>query len=445
MVRTIASLIDRWHWLILALTAPFFLFPAPNRILALGVLPGLWLLAWWLRRKPPLTPTPLNLALLLLTVMLLVSLWATPDMTLSLPKISGLVLGLGIFFAVSREAPRLGWSVALFLAFGLGIALLGLFGTNWFTEKIALFDTFSLRLPAFIRGLQGAESGFHPNEVAGALLWVLPLLFTLSLAALAARPQKPRQIGLLAAFLLGTAFVTLVFLLSQSRGAYLGLALTLLLLLLIALRPAPRRLALAALTLLALTLSARWRDLPGWLSTSGASANSALSLASLASRLEIWSRALDGIQDFPLTGMGLNAFRVVARAYYPFYQIPLNFEFGHAHNEFLQAALDLGLPGLIAFLALYILAFWMLADVWRALRRLPENFIYPPIFAGHGVLFMRALSLGLFGGLLAHLLYGLTDAVALGAKPGFLFWMALGLVAGLHQRTLAALPEDSHD
>ena len=46
----------------------------------------------------------------------------------------------------------------------------------------------------------------------------------------------------------------------------------------------------------------------------------------------------------------------------------------------------------------------------------------------------RSLTLGLGGGLLAHLLYGLTDAVALGAKPGVLFWMLLGLIAGLYSQ-----------
>ncbi len=33
---------------------------------------------------------------------------------------------------------------------------------------------------------------------------------------------------------------------------------------------------------------------------------------------------------------------------------------------------------------------------------------------------------------MAQALYGLTDTVALGAKPGVLFWMLLGLVAGLY-------------
>ena len=39
------------------------------------------------------------------------------------------------------------------------------------------------------------------------------------------------------------------------------------------------------------------------------------------------------------------------------------------------------------------------------------------------------------GALLAHLVYGLTDAVALGAKPGLVFWLVLGLIAGLFEQT----------
>ena len=42
--------------------------------------------------------------------------------------------------------------------------------------------------------------------------------------------------------------------------------------------------------------------------------------------------------------------------------------------------------------------------------------------------------LGLGGGLLAHMLWGLTDAMALGARPAFLFWVILGLISGLHQQ-----------
>jgi putative inorganic carbon (HCO3(-)) transporter len=72
----------------------------------------------------------------------------------------------------------------------------------------------------------------------------------------------------------------------------------------------------------------------------------------------------------------MNAFRKVVPVLYPLFTIPSELDIPHAHNEFLQAALDLGIPGLIAFLVLYIGVFWMLADVWRATR-------HPPLITEH--------------------------------------------------------------
>jgi len=152
------------------------------------------------------------------------------------------------------------------------------------------------------------------------------------------------------------------------------------------------------------------------------------SLGTLEARIEIWSRALYGIQDFPFTGMGMNTFRTVVHVLYPLNRIGPDVEIGHAHNEFLQAALDLGIPGLIAFLDLYMISFACLASTSRQIGQTSET--------GEDRLLNQALVLGLGGGLVAHLLYGMTDAVALGAKPGVLFWMLLGLVSctgkGLH-------------
>ena len=137
---------------------------------------------------------------------------------------------------------------------------------------------------------------------------------------------------------------------------------------------------------------------------------------------------------------------------YPLFLMHPDVDIGHAHNEYLQAALDLGIPGLIAFIGLYIGAFWMLTDIWKAACHPPPNTAKSPkgdnceVPEGgslrsprrgltiHYSLFTRSLTLGLGGGLFAHLLYGLTDAVALGAKPGVLLWMLLGLIAGLHRQ-----------
>jgi putative inorganic carbon (HCO3(-)) transporter len=481
------------------------LFPSPERSLAMLVVPASWLLHWLMVSKQKtasrrqeveggssilhaspstlhiLTPTPLNAALLLLALMVLVSEWATFDLAYSLPKISGMVLGFGIFFAVAREGelPRGRWlSLLAFLGVGLGITVLGVFGTRWATNKIALLAPILDRLPKLIAGLQGAESGFHPNEVAGALGWVLPMLMALSVALLfsprRARPPKSgdtpsknggksarrrsegerkegmatwerlsgwRLVLVTTLCLLATLFVGAVFVLTQSRGGYIGLALTLPLLILIALPRRWRWYSLIALVVLAILLgflvSSHWEAIRIWVTGSDLAADPAYSLNTLEARLDFWSRAIYGIQDFPFTGMGMNVFRKVVPVLYPLFLVSLDKDIGHAHNEFLQAALDLGIPGLIAFLALYIVAFWMLADMWKATRQPQLNTDHWSLFTGHWPLVTRSLTLGLGGGLLAHMLYGLTDAVALGAKPGLLFWMLLGLIAGLHEQTRA--------
>jgi hypothetical protein len=99
--------------------------------------------------------------------------------------------------------------------------------------------------------------------------------------------------------------------------------------------------------------------------------------------------------------MGMNTFRRNVFVLYPLFLVGPDFDIAHAHNEFLQAALDLGLPGLIAFLTLHIGAFWILFKIWR-LAHTPQSW--------------RLLVLGL-GGVFAYMIYSLTDAAALGAKP----------------------------
>jgi len=147
----------------------------------------------------------------------------------------------------------------------------------------------------------------------------------------------------------------------------------------------------------------------------------------LSGRLEVWSRALYAIQDFPFTGMGLNTFRRIVPVLYPLFLIGPDYDIAHAHNHLLQAAVDLGLPGLIAYVAIWLITAIMLVSVWR---RSQEDI-------------WRTLAAGLGAGLLAHFIYGLTDAVALGAKPGIAWWALLGLATAtfsLHGHAVAPSP-----
>jgi O-antigen ligase len=142
----------------------------------------------------------------------------------------------------------------------------------------------------------------------------------------------------------------------------------------------------------------------------------------MQARLEIWSRALYGLEDFPFTGLGLGTFRRVVPVLYPLFLVAPDQDIAHAHNQFLQVGLDLGLPGLITYLALWLGAAAMLWQSWQ---------LAPTTEA-------RWLVLGFATALLAYLLYGFSETVALGAKPGFIFWLLLGLVTSLYRLTYSS-------
>jgi putative inorganic carbon (HCO3(-)) transporter len=444
VIKRAAGLLVHIEPLLILAAAPLLLFPSPARSPALLIVPAI-LIARWIALGRPLEPSPLNASMFLLLLMVLASLWATYDVQQSLGKIAGMVLGVGVFAAVlrsARTASAWAWAWAGLIASGLGVAGIGALGARWlrkFPPLVALTE----RLPSIALKLPGAESGIHPNEVAGALLWVLPLAIFGILGWLRARRSLPpalrraRYAALGSLLFLSALAMGAVFALTQSRGAWLALALTMLFLGLFWIARRGRRGLMAlGITALALAVGAalRWKQIVSLIPLEDAFAylfggtqlgEGALSLGTLAGRVEIWSRAIHGLQDFPFTGMGMNTFREVVRVLYLLFTISPEADIGHAHNEFLQAALDLGIPGMIAFIAINLTAFAMLWRLWRAHSHSHSPFAAPAC---------RMVIAGLFASLFSHMLYGLTDAIALGAKPGFLWWWLLGHVASLYRQ-----------
>jgi len=433
---------------------PLLLFPSPETTPVLLVVPVLWLLSWTVNRAFVIQ-TPLNGVILLMAVMVLVSTWATYDLTISLPKISGMVLGFGVYFAVARQGQRFGgwWaSLTVFMLAGLGAALLGLLGSQWTISKFSILNPITEQLPEAGVSLQGAEAGIHPNEVSGTLTWVLPMFIALSVASLYRLcPFRAQDAGrsagkrwdlwgrwVLMIFLwLSTLFVFGVFVITQSRSGYIGLLVTGFAGLIVLLPSRGRRVVLCSLVLVSFFVGlyihqVGWDAVQRWYLSHRLVVGRGLSLRSFEGRIEIWSRAIFGLQDFAFTGMGMNTFRYVVNVLYPLFYTSSG-DLGHAHNEFLQVGLDLGIPGLIAFLALYIGSFWMLSRVWQWATNLEECACFS---LGRST---KVVILGLGGGLLAHLAFGMTDAVALGAKPGFLFWMLLGLISSLYAQSVEAI------
>jgi len=404
--------------LALAAAAPFLLFPTARPWWTAGTL-LVFVLCVLLRlivRREPWPVTPFNAALLLLALMIPVAVWASALPDLTLPKLTGLILGLAAFRAMAffvRDRRTLWWGVAAFAVIGLGIWAVGFLGTGW-SAKFAWFAPLVRRLPRGLTALPGApDAGINANQLAGALMLYVPVALGLAGGWWRERRWGP---GLLALVLAGVAGATLI--LTQSRSGWLGAIVGLIVLMALAAWTTGRRparalaivLPLALVATVAAVIIARPEIAARFINASRQSESE----ISLSGRPEIWSRALYAIQDFPFTGTGLGTFRRVVHLLYPLFTISPDMDIAHAHNLFLQVALDVGLPGLVAYLAVLWLA---LIGAWQAAKRGPAA--------------VRGLALGLLAGLLALHIYGLADTIALGAKPGVAFWLALGLIAAL--------------
>ncbi len=424
------------EWLVTGAAAPVLLFPTLRpawTAAALGVLALWWLLRWALRREPwPVTP--FNSSLLLFAGAILAGFQASLFPDLTIPKVAGLILGLATFRAIAfavGSGRSLTLALALFCLIGVGILVIGTLGAEWGT-KVSLMTLFIQKIPRLIPKLPESQAeAVHPNQLAGTLALYLPVAVNLVLGWRFSRRSLIRSLIMLIGGVLFMVLMASILLLTQSRSGWMGglagIMGTLALWGAVLPRSSWRKWVAWGVLVVGIAivlvgfvrigpegLRRIWEE-PAIESPFGP-------LSTLEFRKEVWRWAWVGIQDFPLTGCGLGTFRRIGRVLYLFNPAAVSpdYDIAHAHNIFLQTALDLGIPGLVAYLALLMTA---LALCWRAALTPP-----PAEGGGGGV---RALSLGLAAGLIALHVYGLTDALALGSKPAAAFWYALGLVAAL--------------
>ena len=125
----------------------------------------------------------------------------------------------------------------------------------------------------------------------------------------------------------------------------------------------------------------------------------------LASRLDIWSSALRGIDDHFFTGIGLGVFNQVIPARYPYRVVGLSFPVSQAHNLFLDVTLSIGFPGVVGF-ALLLAGSLILAVDW-----IRDTSSVAPI------------ALGILGSLVVYLIFGITDSISLSVPTSFIVWL----------------------
>lgn len=409
--------------IILLSAAPWLLFPdllPAATVVALLALALVWLLGMAFDRTA-LPRTPFNLAFVLLGVALGVGILVSADPMETLPKATGVVLGLAVWrfvvIAVGRR-PHVALAVGLLLLICLGFSVTGVLSLRELPKIPALTAANPFRNLA-LPGL--AQLSTHPNQLAALISFFLPLLVSL---AVGPRPGPSRRLWRVALALVALLVVAIL-ILTQSRGGWIATAAGLFALaaLWAAVLPPSRarrglRLVVGLAVLAALAVAVWIGPTTLWEMWLNPPADTAVgTLRTLGVRRAIWPWGATAVGDFPFTGVGLGAFRQVVFRLYPLPPWP-DYDLGHAHNIFLQTALDTGLPGLVAYLAVLFVA---AAVGWRVARRDPG---------------FRAVSLGLLAGLVALHVFGLADALVLGAKPAVVFWFALGLLAAMNKEGL---------
>lgn len=421
--------------LLLAASFPILYFPRffPSWALGCGFI---LLVAGWGWRRWRLgfwrVTTPIDWPLLILFCVLLpMSVWAAPEVLrqqYSWPRAYILVWNFCLFWVVVVYS-SLHWEffrlcIIGFMGAGTAIALAAPLGTNWL-YKFALLDPILRRIPSPLIGVfNGADSGFHPNQVAGTLLYVLPLMIALTVGLFFQQRQRTLSTWML---LVATGIVLLVFFTTQSRGGFLGLAVGVLVMGLL-----PSKLGRLVLITMVVLIAISLPFLPGsvWNAISDAPPVEALGgTGTLGFRQEVWGAAIQGIYDFPFTGMGLGTFRQVVRLLYPITINP-DYDIGHAHNYFLQSGLDFGIGGVVIFTAIYIVILFQFRYSLKlpALTKLASNNWQLVI-----------LLIGIFGGLVGQVVHSQLDLVAMGAKTNFMFWCLIALCVEVNRKSFVDL------
>jgi putative inorganic carbon (HCO3(-)) transporter len=411
--------------LVLLTATPFLLFPQRFIFITavfLFLLAALWIAPLILIRNPLIPVTPFNAALLIFTLFVGIAILVTADRDLTLSKATVTILGLGIWrfliLAIQQRA-QIKRAVAGYLFAGLGFIIVGLLTADWLSKtssNVPILGSLTEQLST--TSLLPIDFGVHPNQIAGTITLVLPLLVALLIHAF--REGSGQRSAVRWFFVLASLFCGLGLVLTQSRSGWVGVLggfITLLVLWGLTTKNAKEKRALwfviglimvALLGLFFALGPQRIQQL--WLATPGETAVG--SLSTLNFRQNLWPWAIEGIKDFPFTGMGLGSFREAARRLYPVLIDPA-YDFAHAHNVFLQVALDVGIPGLIAYVAL-LLGSGTIA--WQLMKRDRS---------------LQDVSAGLLASLVAFHIYGLTDALAIGSRSSVLLWGIFGLLAAM--------------
>ena len=322
------------------------------------------------------------------------SLWPGHSLTFAMKTYLSNLLFMGLTAASVRSIRDVEW-----------YATVNLYGGLFYAMMVNVF----FRVGS--DGRLGSLVYYDANDFALVMVATVP--FAVYLLKYGQKGMR-RAIGLLALGLIMLALVK-----SGSRGGFLGMiAVMLYILLRYKAIPSTTRLfvAVAGILLAILIGSDKYWEQMGTILHPTSDYN----WSDPQGRREVWKRGVTYVEHNPVLGLGVGAYPIAegtlsdvsqARA-----EAGRGFKWSVAHNSFLETAAELGIPGLIIFVGLFVASF-------RLLRRVRPGGIYGPGISKRET----ALSQMLIGSLFGFAISGIFVSAEYFSYLYFLLGMVIGL------------------
>ncbi len=342
----------------------------------------------------------------------------------SILEIVRFIASVGVYFLtvqIVRDRESLGRLTAFVLIAGTGVALLGIFQFIFWNGKLL-----------WLRGLSQGGTPFGPyvnrNHFAGLMEMIIPVAVGMLIYLLPSLRSGQGMKKAVSEFLghpkvntsilagAATVIMTTALFLSLSRGGITGLSLSMLFFgVMLALRSSTRKKGRAIILLFVVVLlTVGWF---GWGRVIERFEEIKRADTSSEFRMHNWKDSLNIVKAFPVFGTGLGTYEQI----YPKYKtVPAQERWEHAHNDYLEAAVELGMPGLA--IALYGMGSFYITVI-NTLRRRKS-------------LYSRLLGVGGMAGVTGIMIHSLTDFNLHVGANGLYFAFVMGFaVAASHLRT----------
>ncbi len=317
-----------------------------------------------------------------------------------------LLVGIVFFYAIvnwSSTSTRNGYLVTGIFLTGLGLSALATVSVDWTIGKITLIPASIYQYFSIL-----VSDQINPNVLAGSLV----LLFPVPAAILAFNWKGMTRVNRLLASVSALAMLLMI-MLSQSRSAWIALGVSLLVLAALRWRWGW---VVGLSTVIVMIVTMQWfrASTLGFYMLGGFQ-------GVINTRIGIWSRAVYLLKNLPISGIGFGNFPEFTSIFYPLQESGGN-AIPHAHNLYLQIGLDMGMPGMLSWLAVWMA---VIACAWNLIKHSKGS---QPEFKGQYQL-LRGAAAGLFASQIALGVNGVVDVLIWGmVRSAPLVWGLWGVV-----------------